>query len=107
MAGKFQKRGGKQKTEPKKVARKSKTILRRKLERQQKKQAKKQARNQFHLDKFAKGPDQPLEGKKNKKTPQKPVGKMPGGEEVHQRTLQQMKDLEKQQKEQRKGCGPP
>jgi hypothetical protein len=102
MAAKFKKKGGKNKAEPGKVARKSKTILRRKLERQQKKEGKKRKKNQFYLDRFAaKGgaeASQPLV-----KTQRKPTVARPAGEEIHQRTQKQIQQLEKQQKEQRKG----
>jgi hypothetical protein len=102
MVAKFKKKGGKNKAEPGKVARKSKTILRRKIERQQKKEGKKRKKNQFYLDRFAaKGgaeANQPLV-----KTQRKPTAARPAGEEVHQRTQKQIQQLEKQQKEQRKG----
>jgi hypothetical protein len=103
MAAKFKKKGGKNKAEPGKVSRKSKTILRRKLERQQKKEGKKRKKNQFYLDRFAaaKGgaeANQPLV-----KTQRKPTAARPAAEEIHQRTQKQIQQLEKQQKEQRKG----
>jgi len=99
MAANFKKKGGKSKAEPGKVARKSKTILRRKLERQQKKEGKKRKKNQFYLDRFAAKAgaeaSQPLV-----KTQRKPTA---AREEIHQRTQKQIQQLEKQQKEQRKG----
>jgi hypothetical protein len=100
MAAKFKKKGGKNKAEPGKVARKSKTILRRKLERQQKKEGKKRKKNQFYLDRFAAAKGGAETSQPLVKTQRKPTA---AREEVHQRTQKQIQQLEKQQKEQRKG----
>ena len=106
MGAKFRKKSGKQKTAPVPVARKSKTILRRKIERQEKKQAKKQKKKQFYVERFTKVAEQQLHHEEQK-TKKGPKGRpAPPAAEVNQRTQKQLQDLAKQQKEQRKGRSP-
>ena len=104
MKAKFRKKG--RKAEPAKVAPKSKSILRRKQERQEKKRTKKQKRHQFYKERFNKeGADaspQPVDDRKRKKKVAAPIPAATK-EEVHRQTEKQLKQLEREQKEQRKG----